>query len=64
MIVALHDTITLADLALSAYEEALQPKQLVTIDGGHFDPYLAHFADANGAAIAWFTEHLTKLETH
>ena len=64
MIVALHDTITLADLALSAYEQALQPKQLVTIDGGHFDPYLAHFADANGAAIAWFTEHLTKLETH
>jgi uncharacterized protein len=64
MIVALHDTITLADLALSAYEQALQPKQLVTIDGNHFDPYLAHFADANGAAIAWFTEHLTKLETH
>ena len=64
IIVALHDTITLADQALRAYEQALQPKQLVTIDDGHFDPYLAHFADANGAAIAWFTEHLTKLETH
>jgi fermentation-respiration switch protein FrsA (DUF1100 family) len=62
MIVGLHDTITLADLALSAYEQALQPKRLVTIDGGHFDPYLARFADASGAALAWFTEHLTKSE--
>ena len=62
MIVGLHDTITLADLALGAYEAALQPKQLVTIDGGHFDPYLAHFGEASGAAIAWFTEHLTKPE--
>ncbi|HTY35033.1 alpha/beta hydrolase [Mycobacterium sp.] len=63
MIVGLHDAITVADLALSAYEQALQPKGLVTIDGGHFDPYLARFADASGAATAWFTEHLTKSET-
>jgi fermentation-respiration switch protein FrsA (DUF1100 family) len=62
MVVGLHDTITLADLALSAYEQALQPKKLVTIDGGHFDPYLARFADASGAAITWFTEHLIKPE--
>jgi uncharacterized protein len=62
MIVGLHDTITVADLALSAYEHALQPKKLVTIDGDHFDPYLACFADASGAAITWFTEHLIKLE--
>ena len=62
MIVGLHDTITVADLALSAYEHALQPKELVTIDGDHFDPYLAGFADASGAAIMWFTEHLMKLE--
>ena len=64
MVVALHDTITVADLALSAYERALQPKQLVTIDGDHFDPYLASFADASGGAIAWFTEHLIKPEKH
>jgi fermentation-respiration switch protein FrsA (DUF1100 family) len=63
MIVGLHDTITVTDLELSAYEQALQPKELVTIDGGHFDPYLARFVDASGAAIAWFTEHLTKPET-
>ena len=44
MVVGLHDTITLTDLALGAYEAALQPKKLVTIDGGHFDPYLTRFA--------------------
>jgi fermentation-respiration switch protein FrsA (DUF1100 family) len=64
MIVGLHDTITVADLALSAYEQALQPKRLLTIDGDHFDPYLARFADASGAAIAWFTEHLVKSEKY
>ena len=64
MIVGLHDTITVTDLALTAYEQALQPKRLVTIDGGHFDPYLASFADASGAAITWFTEHLIKPEKH
>lgn len=62
MIVGLHDTITLTDTALRAYEQALEPKKLVTIDGGHFDPYLANFAEASGAAITWFTEHLIKPE--
>ena len=64
MVVGLHDTITITDLALGAYEQALQPKKLVTIDGGHFDPYLGHFAEASGAAVAWFTEHLTKSENN
>ena len=64
MIVALHDTITVADLALAAYERALQPKKLVTIAGGHFDPYLDRFAEAGGATRGWFTEHLTKPDTH
>jgi len=59
MIVGLHDTITVSDLALAAYERALQPKRLLTIDGGHFEPYLARFDEAGGAAIAWFREHLT-----
>ena len=51
MIVARHDPITLTDLALGAYEAALQPKKLVTIDGGHFDPYLTGFAEASRAAV-------------
>ena len=59
MIVGLHDTITVADLALGAYEQALQPKKLLTIDGGHFEPYLTRFDEASGAAIAWFSQHLT-----
>jgi fermentation-respiration switch protein FrsA (DUF1100 family) len=64
MVVGLHDTITLTDLALDAYEAALQPKKLVTIDGGHFDPYVSQFAKASGAAVAWFTEHLAVRENH
>jgi pimeloyl-ACP methyl ester carboxylesterase len=59
MIVGLHDTITVTDLALAAYERALQPKKLITIAGGHFDPYLDRFAEAGSAARDWFTEHLT-----
>jgi uncharacterized protein len=58
MVVALHDTITMTDLALAAYERALEPKQLVTIGGGHFDPYLKEFACASAAAINWFQKHL------
>ena len=59
MIVGLGDAITLADVALGAYEQALQPKKLVTIVGGHFDPYLKGFDDSSAAACGWFTEHLT-----
>ncbi len=62
MIVSLHDTVTVTDLALSAYERALEPKQLVTVNGGHFDPYLGQFDIAGGAARDWFIEHLTKTE--
>ncbi|NMO93874.1 alpha/beta hydrolase [Actinomycetospora sp. TBRC 11914] len=58
MVVATHDTITLTDTALAAYERALEPKRLVTIPGGHFDPYVADFPTASGAARAWFADHL------
>jgi fermentation-respiration switch protein FrsA (DUF1100 family) len=64
MIVGLHDTVTLTDLELAAYERALQPKKLVTIRGGHFDPYLGNFDQAAGAARDWFVEHLAGPETH
>jgi fermentation-respiration switch protein FrsA (DUF1100 family) len=64
LIVGLRDSITLADVALAAYERALQPKKLVTIDGGHFDPYLGRFAQASSAACDWFTEHLVKTENN
>jgi fermentation-respiration switch protein FrsA (DUF1100 family) len=58
MIVALADQITLTDLQLRAYAQALEPKKLVTIEGGHFDPYRGQFAAASGAAATWFRQHL------
>jgi uncharacterized protein len=58
MIVASHDTITLTDLALAAYEQALEPKKLVLIPGGHFTPYLAGFQISSSAAVDWFHQHL------
>ncbi len=58
MIVAKDDRLTVADLALAAYERALQPKRLALLPGGHFDPYLGQFAQAEAAATGWFREHL------
>jgi fermentation-respiration switch protein FrsA (DUF1100 family) len=58
VIVVLADTVTLTDLQLAAYEQALEPKRLVTIPGGHFDPYRAEFGTASAAAVDWFSEHL------
>jgi fermentation-respiration switch protein FrsA (DUF1100 family) len=59
MVVATHDTITLSDLALEAYERAHEPKKLAMIPGDHFDPYLSGFELSSHAATAWFREHLT-----
>jgi fermentation-respiration switch protein FrsA (DUF1100 family) len=58
MVVATRDTITLTDLELAAYERALEPKRLVTIEGGHFDPYLSGFKVSSAAAVEWFRQHL------
>jgi fermentation-respiration switch protein FrsA (DUF1100 family) len=58
MVVALNDTVTVADLALSGYERALEPKRLELIPGGHFDPYLSSFSKSSGAARGWFRHHL------
>jgi fermentation-respiration switch protein FrsA (DUF1100 family) len=58
MVIASDDKVTIADLALAAYERALEPKRLALIPGGHFDPYLDQFPLAEAAAIGWFREHL------
>ncbi len=60
MVVASEDKMTVADLALAAYERALEPKRLALIPGGHFDPYLGQFPLAEAAATRWFREHLLK----
>ena len=58
MVVAAGDHLTVADEALAAYEQALQPKKLVLLQGGHFDAYIEDFDAASGAACDWFVEHL------
>jgi fermentation-respiration switch protein FrsA (DUF1100 family) len=58
LVVARDDTITSADLALAAYERALEPKRLALIPGSHFAPYTDQFALAEAAATGWFREHL------
>ncbi len=59
MVVADGDHLAVADLALSAYEQARQPKQLELLRGGHFDAYGgAGFDQASGAACGWFVRHL------
>jgi uncharacterized protein len=58
MIVAEKDDVTPADLALAAYNQALEPKKLHLIEGRHFDPYDRKFTEASTAALAWFRMHL------
>lgn len=58
LVVALRDHLTVADEALAAYEQALEPKKLVALKGGHFDAYVADFERAAAAARDWFLEHL------
>lgn len=60
MIVSDADTVTFTDLALHAYEQALEPKRLVLLAGEHFTPYLGTFAQASGAAKEWFLTHLLR----
>jgi len=59
LIAARDDRVTMTDLALAAYERALEPKRLVLLPGGHFDPYLDQFPQAEAAATSWFREHLS-----
>jgi uncharacterized protein len=58
MIVAENDVLTPTDLALSAYQNAREPKRCVVLPGGHFDAYTEGIDMSSGAAIDWFAEHL------
>lgn len=58
MVVATGDTVAPTDLALAAYERALEPKQLLLVPGGHFDPYLTGFETTSAAAVEFFTRVL------
>jgi fermentation-respiration switch protein FrsA (DUF1100 family) len=58
MLVARDDHLTPAHLALKAYEQALEPKQLVILPGGHFDAYVDGFEASSGPARDFFLAHL------
>ena len=59
LVVATGDVLAPADIALEAWERALQPKRLLTLDCGHFDPYTGDIFKMNSAAQRdWFVEHL------
>ena len=63
MCVAANDVLTVADLAIDAYERAREPKQLVIMPGGHFDAYVDGFDVSSGAAVDWFVQHLLAQDT-
>lgn len=58
MIVAKEDTITPTEICLRAYEKALDPKELLLIEGHHYRPYLDAFDESSGGARDWFLKHL------
>jgi len=58
IVVAALDHLTVSDLAIEAYERALEPKRLVVLPGAHFDAYTVAFEEAAGPARDWFVEHL------
>ncbi len=59
MVVASNDTLTPTDLALAAYERALEPKSLVIAKGPHFAAYTEPgFSQTAPPAVEWFTRHL------
>jgi uncharacterized protein len=58
LVVARDDHLTVADEAITAYNQALEPKKLVLVPCGHFDAYVGGFAVASTAARDWFVEHL------
>jgi len=60
MIIAAGDHLAVADEAFAAYHRALEPKQLVILNGGHFEAYVEDFERASGAARDWFVQHLVR----
>jgi len=58
LVVAERDHLVPAELAIAAYEQAHQPKELVILPGGHFDAYTVGFEASSGHARDWFVRHL------
>lgn len=58
MIVASEDRSTPTDIALAAFESALEPKRLEIVPGDHYRSYLEEFERTSAAARDWFLTHL------
>jgi len=58
LLVAAGDHLVPAELAIAAYEQAREPKQIIIMPGGHFDAYTKGFEAASGPARDWFAGHL------
>ena len=54
MVVMNRDTITPTDLALKAYAQAIEPKELSLLSGGHFDAYAGPLLAQNAGKQADF----------
>jgi uncharacterized protein len=59
LLVASGDHLVPSELAIAAFEDAHQPKELVIVQGGHFDAYTKSFEVFSGQARDWFTRYLT-----
>lgn len=59
MIIGAYDHVAIADEAFATFNLAREPKKLVILPGGHFEPYVGPgFKLASGAARNWFVQHL------
>jgi uncharacterized protein len=58
MTVAAQDSLCPADLAIGAYEQAREPKQLQLVPGGHHAPYQDQFQPVMARQIQFLTHHL------
>lgn len=59
MILAKKDSRTPVDDQLEAYANAREPKKLVLLDCGHYEPYGPRLEQAASAARDWFMEYLS-----
>ncbi len=59
MVVCPNDRLVAGEAAAAAYADAVHPKKLVIVPGGHFEAYTGPgFEISSSAARDWFVEHL------
>ena len=58
MIIAAHDNRVPTRDQLEAYHRALEPKELLLLDGAHYDPYMSRLDEAIAAARDFLVKHL------